>query len=40
MNTPGLAGDRQDPFRLPRHMVYDWTADELAAQVDEWFSGR
>jgi peptidoglycan/xylan/chitin deacetylase (PgdA/CDA1 family) len=40
MNTPGLAGDRQDPFRLPRHMVYDWTTDELAAQVDEWFSGR
>lgn len=40
MNAPGLVDDGQDPLRLPRHMVYDWTAVEFAAHVEAWFSGR
>lgn len=36
LNTPGLVGHFADRFRLPRFMVYDWTADRFERQVREW----
>ena len=39
-NHPGLVKPRTDPFRLPRHVVRNWSADELAARIDAWFAGR
>lgn len=36
VNTPGLMGRFADRFRLPRFMVYDWTADELESEIKRW----
>ncbi|MDP8975776.1 MAG: polysaccharide deacetylase family protein [Actinomycetota bacterium] len=36
VNTRGLVGRFSDRFRLPRHMVYDWTADQLEHELRRW----
>ncbi len=36
VNTPGIVGRFSDRFRLPRFMVYDWTADQLEQQLRDW----
>lgn len=35
-NTPGRADFARERYRLARHMVYDWSGDELAARVNSW----
>jgi peptidoglycan/xylan/chitin deacetylase (PgdA/CDA1 family) len=37
-NTPGPIDRRRGRYSLPRHMVYDWTADELEEHVTSWFA--
>ncbi len=38
INEGGLVGRRTDPYRIPRHEVYDWPADEFASRLDGWFA--
>jgi len=37
-NTGGAADAARERYRLARHMVYDWTGDELARHVRGWFA--
>ncbi len=37
-NTGGRADVARERYRLARHMVYDWTGDELARHVRGWFA--
>lgn len=37
-NTGGAADVARERYRLARHMVYDWTGDELARHVRGWFA--
>ena len=37
-NSAGTVDGRRQRFQLARHMVYDWTGEELARQVRGWFS--
>ena len=39
-NFPGLVKPSSDVFQLPRFVVRDWEADELARHIDAWFAGR
>ncbi len=38
-NTGGSAAIARERYRLTRHMVYDWTGDELARHLRGWFAG-
>lgn len=39
-NFPGLVKRWTDPYQIPRHVVRDWSAEELLARVGAWLSGR
>ena len=38
-NTGGSADATRERYHLARHMVYDWTGDELTRHVHGWFGG-
>jgi peptidoglycan/xylan/chitin deacetylase (PgdA/CDA1 family) len=38
-NTGGTADVTRERYSLARHMVYDWTGDELVRHVRGWFAG-
>lgn len=39
VNTPGLVRSRTDRYLTPRVMVYDWSGEEFARRIGQWFGG-
>jgi peptidoglycan/xylan/chitin deacetylase (PgdA/CDA1 family) len=37
-NEPGAAWRWSSPWRIPRHLVRDWTADEFRAKLHAWWA--
>jgi peptidoglycan/xylan/chitin deacetylase (PgdA/CDA1 family) len=38
-NVPGRVSRWTDRYRLPRHLVGDWSREELGRRLDAWFEG-
>ncbi len=38
-NHPGVVKPWTDPYRLPRHIVRDWPAEEFSQRLRSWFDG-